>query len=211
MDAPRRAKLHLLLRKPSAEVLGPGGWVGLGSPPSPPAPPVRLDQHPRDPLEEHPPEEQEHLATSTSSSGSSGPVLWSALPQELLSMVVKTGGSQAVLALAVSQVCSSWRRAVASDPRSLRQLQFRLVRLRPPADPSTSLPQLVDCAVRAGNMAAAIVAARHIDAVRCRLGSTAAKHAAYDAARCWTRAAKLGHPEAQYRVGIASYKVSGHH
>lgn len=101
------------------------------------------------------------------------------------------------------------------------------------------LPWLVQLAVKAGNLAATVAAARFLESTlwalqahhasekqaqqsggdECLPAREAASwrghaglagHAGHEAdlARLWARAAKLGHPEGQWKIGYAHYKVS---
>lgn len=132
---------------------------------------------------------------------------WASLQPELVALVVKAGGLDPAFAQTLSQVCRAWRHALAADVPVLRCLGFVGLRLRSPrSDPVAPLPALVAAAAAAGNVRAAVAAARHLDCVQGQLGRAAAARARCDAARLWLRAAKLGHAEAQCRMGMATYR-----
>ena len=174
-------------------------------------------------------------------------------------------GHSSHTARTLSQVCSSWRQGVAAERSALRQLRFS--RLEPRAAGSCGngssqassalsgagaerssssggfqLPWLVEQAVKAGNVAASVAAARYLErqgqdgvlpqstpgsaaalraagtwygaeseaaALRRGAGAAAARSSgmAAQAARYWARAAKAGHPEAQWKLGLGHYKV----
>eukprot|EP00887_Chlorella_sp_A99_P003948 scaffold11.g3948.t1 len=131
---------------------------------------------------------------------------WGGLHPELVSLLVHAAGCGPLFALVLGQVCSGWRRAVAGDPALLRRLRFAALGLRVHADPASPLPALVERAAAAGNVSAAVLAARHLERAVARLRQPAAAAAACQAERLWARAAKLGHPEGQCRVGLNCYK-----
>lgn len=163
---------------------------------------------------------------------------WADLQPEILGAVLAQAGHSSTAARTLGQVCASWRRGLAEERSALQQLRF--VRLKPlnagsSSNSSTSsgggggsmagvaasdgpsrteLPWLVQRAIKAGNVAAAVVAARHLE-LTCRGHDTGGRRAAAaaagvsDCARCWTRAAKAGHPEGQWKLGLWHYKVRG--
>lgn len=151
-------------------------------------------------------------------------------------------GHSSELARALSQVCGSWRRGLAEERAALARLRF--TRLEHTAGSGAAapvqLPWLVHQAVKAGNVAATVAAARWLDRQPgrpqrpvCPRTAAATAYAAgtwyrgceaavaavasasatavprggdADAARYWSRGAKMGHPEAQWRLGFAHYK-----
>lgn len=156
----------------------------------------------------------------------------------------------------MSQVCSSWRQALGQERTALQHLRFSRLEHLPGRSGSSSgsnniveLPWLVQQAVKAGNVAATVAAARWLErrqgqrqgrsrasgstgagpasaAVAALAGTwynscvaaAAAVQAASaagavggrghdEAARFWRKAAKLGHPEGQWKLGWGHYKV----
>lgn len=173
-------------------------------------------------------------------------------------------GHSSLVARTLSQVCTSWRRGLGEERAALQQLRFSRLELLPtPGSGGNSatagaarqpgrtsrpaLPWLVQQAVKAGNVAATVAAARWLErqqgpgrepgsrrptaprsaAAAAALAGTwyngciaaaaavqaaaaaGAADSAYpaEAARHWRKAAKLGHPEAQWKLGWGHYKV----
>jgi hypothetical protein len=193
---------------------------------------------------------------------------WAELQPELLAAVLAATGHSPDTARVVSQVCSAWRQGLGGERGTLRLLHFQKLELQSSSASRESgssigegsskegsrgssrgssggsrpaLPWLLELAVKAGNVAATVAAARFLEQ-RGRLRSnqppadaaaSAARAAATwygasgaeaaeaagagtpawacgpgdDAARYWVRAAKAGHPEAQWRLGWGHYKV----
>ena len=171
---------------------------------------------------------------------------WAELQPELLSLILEQAGHCCGTARLLSQVCAGWQRGVATERSALRALHFSQLEWHAPAGcgqagsggqsgaRAAHLPWLVHHAIKAGNVAATLVAARYLEG-SCAGGATtpcsatsataaatwygsepeavpqqrascgAARGAAAEAARLWARAAKAGHPEAQARRGVAAY------
>lgn len=125
---------------------------------------------------------------------------WASLPGELLSNVVRQGGACPQLAQTLGQVCPAWRAALTAEKAMWQELEFE--RLLPPpricctAVSRLSLPWVVRQAAEAGNVSASVLAGRFC--LSQRLDADAKKH--------WQRAAKAGHPEACWRVGVGYYR-----
>jgi Sel1 repeat len=140
-------------------------------------------------------------------------VPWAALPVEILGNIVQLLGKNPNHARCFSQVCSSWRGSVASEKRMLKELDFRTLRLvtapvgeenhndrvREKLKNIMQLPWIVDKAASASNMAASILSGRFYQLQG--LEKESKKH--------WMRAARLGHPEACWRLGVAYYHGEG--
>lgn len=134
---------------------------------------------------------------------------WDSLAPELLGQVVRCLAGDVTSAVAMSGVCRRWRQGLAAETDALRRLrvlpsrggplrnhgrQLPLHLLRNMACPP--LPLLVRQAALANNVTAAVACARLLDAQR--------QHD--DAMRYWRRAARLGDPAAQVRMGEAHYR-----
>lgn len=139
-------------------------------------------------------------------------VPWDSLPAEILGNIVRLLGSNPNHARCFSQVCSSWRASVASETSSLKDLEFKTLRLATIENTyrNTSylektkkrgidLPWIVDKAASASNMAASILSARFCQLQG--LEKESKKH--------WMRAARMGHPEACWKLGVAYYHGEG--
>ena len=127
---------------------------------------------------------------------------WAELPPELLGNIVRLAGPKASLARIVTQVCPFWRDSLAADTCTWQLLELQTVRLvgfgpgvrrNPPP-----LPWVLRQAMAAGNVIATVVAARFLEAAA----------EIDDARKCWLRAARWGHPEGQWKVGVAYYEGS---
>lgn len=125
---------------------------------------------------------------------------WADLPGELLAKVIRAGGLSPTMACSMSQVCSSWRQSIASDKDMFRTLNFKSLALSSagPAASVPALPWVVLQAISAANMAASVLAARFYH--NRGMESNAKKH--------WMRAARMGHPEAAWRIGSGYYHGS---
>lgn len=114
---------------------------------------------------------------------------WGLLPSELLANIVVHAGRSASVANTLSQVCAGWRASLAAERSLWCRIEFRALSLRQPqAAGDVLLPWTAARAVEAGNAGAALLCAR-----------------LYNDKKAWMRAARLGHPEAQWRVGWAYY------
>ena len=139
-------------------------------------------------------------------------VPWASLPVEILGNIVRLIGRNPNYTRSFSQVCSAWRASVASEKLMLKELEFKTLRLIPTLtkiDNSASstaclefrklekreLPWIVEKAASASNMAASILSARFYQLQG--LEKESKKH--------WVRAARMGHPEACWRLGVAYY------
>ena len=128
------------------------------------------------------------------------PPSWADLPGELLAKIVRAGGLSPAMTRTMSQVCTSWRTSMASYKELFQTLKFNNLRLRPRAGPLAAiaippLPWVALQAITANNIAASVLAARFYQ--NRGLDSDAKKH--------WMRSARLGHPEALWRIGAAYY------
>jgi ribosomal protein L24E len=142
-------------------------------------------------------------------------VPWASLPVEILGNIVRLLGSNPNHARSFSQVCSSWRASVSSEKRMLKELEFKTLRLVTPTNNNDNrktshvekttkkqginLPWILELAANASNMAASVLAARFYQLQA--LEKEAKKH--------WVRAARMGHPEACWRLGVAYYRGEG--
>ena len=123
---------------------------------------------------------------------------WAQLPGELLAQIIKCSGNSAAVARTLSQVCLPWRTAISSDKTILKALKFEKLVLREMPKRrqfAAALPWCVELASAAGNVSAALLAARYCQAQGCEI--EARKH--------WTRAARAGHCEAMWRIGVSYY------
>lgn len=140
-------------------------------------------------------------------------VPWDSLPAEILGNIVRLLGRNPNHARCFSQVCSSWRASVASETSSLKELDFKTLRLATIENNNyrgtsylektkkrgIDLPWILCKAATASNIAASILSARFCQLQG--LEKESKKH--------WMRAARMGHPEACWRLGVAYYHGEG--
>jgi hypothetical protein len=156
----------------------------------PPPPPVVT------PTAAAPPPAASMPAPINIATAAAAPSAWAALPPELLGAIIAAADYSPTTARAVAQVSRSWRAAVAGDRVALQRLAF-VRAAAPPAARNAPLPWLLAQAVRAGNPAAAVVAARTLEA----RGDCAGALPFWAKAKCAT----VCHPEAAARIGWAHY------
>lgn len=140
---------------------------------------------------------------------------WEAIPAEILAHIILLSGTSAAskIAATMSQVCCSWRHSLAQERILWQSLAFQkiwraptmlsghssiLVKIRTSnAKQSTLLPFVLRQAIEAGNISAAVIAARFYE-----------EYGDIDQARkYWMKAARLQHPEAQWKIGTAYYNA----
>ncbi|KAG7666940.1 hypothetical protein Ndes2526B_g04580 [Nannochloris sp. 'desiccata'] len=139
-------------------------------------------------------------------------VPWDSLPVEILGNIVWLLGRNPKHARCFSQVCTSWRASVASETCSLKELDFKTLRLITLENDNRStsylektkkrgidLPWIVDKAASASNISASILSARFYQLQGLEKESK----------KQWMRAARMGHPEACWRLGVAYYHGEG--
>ncbi|KAL0034572.1 hypothetical protein WJX79_008881 [Trebouxia sp. C0005] len=138
---------------------------------------------------------------------------------ELLGNVLRQMQWTSREAIALTGVCHSWRRVITSDQHFLKGVAVNVnpkaplrgnqplceccrgmsVMVQQARHRQLPLPRVVDKAAHAGNLSACVCVAQIQDA----RGDTAA------ALKLWGKAGKLGHPEAQFRLGRACYEGVG--
>jgi hypothetical protein len=140
-------------------------------------------------------------------------VPWASLPVEILGNIVRLGcGKDPEHARNFSQVCCSFRASVASEKHMLKELDFKTLRITTSTIDNDrimllertkkriiDLPWILEKAAAAANMAASILAARFCQLQG--LEKESKKH--------WMRAARMNHPEACWRLGVAYYHGEG--
>ncbi|DBB12840.1 TPA: hypothetical protein ACH3X3_005602 [Trebouxia sp. C0006] len=145
--------------------------------------------------------------------------IWGSMQSELLGNVLRQMQWTSREAIALTGVCHSWRRVITSDQHFLKGIAVSVnpkaplrgnqplceccrgmsVMVQQARHRQLPLPRVVDKAAHAGNLSACVCVAQILDT----RGDTSA------ALKLWSKAGKLGHPEAQFRLGRACYEGVG--
>ncbi|DBA79070.1 TPA: hypothetical protein ACH3X1_008925 [Trebouxia sp. C0004] len=145
--------------------------------------------------------------------------IWGSMQSELLGNVLRQMQWTSREAIALTGVCHSWRRVITSDQQFLKGIAVSVnpkaplrgnqplceccrgmsVMVQQARHRQLPLPRVIDKAAHGGNLSACVCVAQIMDG----RGDTAA------ALKLWGKAGKLGHPEAQFRLGRACYEGVG--
>jgi hypothetical protein len=128
--------------------------------------------------------------------GNEAPSDFASLPGEVVALIVAKTGGTATVARTIGQVCRGWREAILKEKLLLQELHFRTLRCLD-TQANLDLPTLVSRALEAGNVQAQVLTARHL-----RRASAADLTSQR---KLWLQAAKRGHSEAQWMVGMGYY------
>lgn len=145
--------------------------------------------------------------------------MWASMQSELLGNILQQVQWTSREAVALTAVCRSWRQIISSDQHFLKSIQVNInpkaplqgsqllceccrgmsIMVQQARHRQLPLPRVIHKAASGGNIFASVCVAQIMDG----RGDTSA------ALKFWSKAAKLNHPEAQFRLGRACYEGVG--